>query len=51
VQPRCTFALDADPEQPVELDCEGELLTIDPEDFDPEDLPGPSEMFSVHLAE
>ncbi|MDH6225291.1 pilus assembly protein TadG-related protein [Streptomyces sp. MJP52] len=51
VEPRCTFDLDADPEQPVELDCDGELLTIDPEDFDPEDLPGPSDMFSVHLAE
>lgn len=51
VQPRCTFDLEADPEQPVELDCDGELLTIDPEDFDPEDLPDPSAMFSVRLAE
>jgi hypothetical protein len=35
----------------VELDCDGENVNIDPEDFDPDDLPDASVMFSVHLAE
>lgn len=51
VQPRCEFDLDADPTQPVELVCDGEIVNIDPEDFDPGDLPDPSVMFSVRLAE
>lgn len=51
IQPRCDFDLDADPEKPVELDCDGEIVNIDPEDFDPDDLPDASVLFSVHLAE
>jgi hypothetical protein len=51
VQPRCEFDADADPTQPVELVCDGEKVNIDPEDFDPGDLPDASVMFSVHLAE
>ncbi|MFD7813653.1 pilus assembly protein TadG-related protein [Streptomyces sp. NPDC059785] len=51
IQPRCDFAADADPGKPVELDCGDETVNIDPEDFDPDDLPDASVMFSVHLAE
>jgi len=51
VQPRCEFDMDADPTKPVELVCDGEPVNIDPEDFDPDDLPDASVMFSVHLAE
>ncbi|WP_256966037.1 hypothetical protein, partial [Streptomyces griseiscabiei] len=51
IQPRCDFALDADPTKPVSLDCDGELVDIDPGNFDPDDLPDASVMFSVRLAE
>lgn len=51
VQPRCVFDPDANREQPVQLDCAGETVNIDPEEFDPADLPDASVMFSVHLAE
>ncbi|WP_428957562.1 pilus assembly protein TadG-related protein [Streptomyces sp. cg35] len=51
LEPRCDFSLDADPEKPLELDCEGGDFTIDPEDFDPLDLPDASDLFSVHLAD
>ncbi|MEU9468315.1 pilus assembly protein TadG-related protein [Streptomyces avermitilis] len=51
VQPRCDFDLNADPKKPVELDCDGQTVNIDPEDFDPADLPDASVLFSVHLAE
>ncbi|MFF3309276.1 pilus assembly protein TadG-related protein [Streptomyces sp. NPDC002952] len=51
IEPRCDFDPEADPEKPVELDCDGENVNIDPEDFDPDDLPDASVMFSVHLAE
>ncbi|MFF4351632.1 pilus assembly protein TadG-related protein [Streptomyces sp. NPDC001530] len=51
IQPRCDFDLDADPEKPVELVCDGEIVDIDPEHFDPDDLPDASVLFSVHLAE
>ncbi|MEW2394566.1 pilus assembly protein TadG-related protein [Streptomyces sp. NPDC046862] len=50
IQPRCDFDLEADPTKPVELVCGGEPVNIDPEDFDPDDLPDASVMFSVHLA-
>ena len=50
IQPRCDFDPDADPKKPVELDCDGEIVNIDPEDFDPDDLPDASVLFSVHLA-
>ncbi|MEV4866225.1 pilus assembly protein TadG-related protein [Streptomyces ossamyceticus] len=51
VQPRCDVDLDADPTKPVTLDCDGEPVDIDPDNFDPDDLPDPSVMFSVRLAE
>ncbi|MFJ4769293.1 pilus assembly protein TadG-related protein [Streptomyces uncialis] len=51
IEPRCDFDVDADPVKPVELDCDGESVEIDPDDFRPEDLPDPSVLFSVHLAE
>ncbi len=53
VRPRCDIDTDADtdPKKPVELVCDDETVNIDPEDFDPDDLPDASVMFSVHLAE
>nr|WP_286260009.1 pilus assembly protein TadG-related protein [Streptomyces graminofaciens] len=51
VQPRCDFDPDADPADPLELVCDGKTVIIDPEDFDPDDLPDASVMFSVRLAE
>jgi hypothetical protein len=51
IQPRCDVDLDADPEKPVELDCDGQTVNIDPTDFEPDDLPDASVLFSVHLAE
>jgi hypothetical protein len=51
IQPRCDFDLDADPEKPVELNCDGDIVNIDPGDFNADDLPDPSVLFSVHLAE
>jgi hypothetical protein len=51
IQPRCDFDLDADPTKLVTLVCDGEPVDIDPEKFDPDDLPDASVMFSVRLAE
>lgn len=52
VQPRCTFAADADPKKLVELDCDGgQTVDIDPTHFQSGDLPDASVLFSVHLAE
>ncbi|MFD4627043.1 pilus assembly protein TadG-related protein [Streptomyces sp. NPDC058475] len=51
IQPRCDFDPAADPKKPVELNCDGEIVNIDPENFDPVDLPDASVLFSVHLAE
>jgi hypothetical protein len=51
IQPRCDFALTADPTKPVTLDCDGQSVDIDPGNFDPDDLPDASVMFSVRLAE
>lgn len=51
IQPRCTFAPDADPKKPVQLDCGGDLVDINPEDFQSGDLPNASVLFSVHLGE
>lgn len=50
IQPRCDFALDADPKKPVSLDCDGVPVDIDPGNFDPDNLPDASVMFSVYLA-
>ncbi|GGN82155.1 hypothetical protein GCM10011579_069500 [Streptomyces albiflavescens] len=51
IQPRCDFDPDADPKKPVKLDCGDEIVNIDPGDFNPDDLPDASVLFSVHLAE
>ncbi|WP_338900306.1 pilus assembly protein TadG-related protein [Streptomyces sp. TG1A-60] len=51
IQPRCAFDVDADPTKPVMLDCDGQSVGIDPGEFDPDDLPDASVMFSVRLAE
>ncbi|MFI6880286.1 pilus assembly protein TadG-related protein [Streptomyces sp. NPDC050400] len=51
IEPRCDLPLDADPKKPVELKCDGLDLEIDPDDFDPLDLPDASDLFSVHLAD
>lgn len=51
IQPRCAFDPDADPTQPIELNCDGEIVDIDPVDFDPDLLPDASVLFSVYLAE
>ncbi|MFE4751550.1 pilus assembly protein TadG-related protein [Streptomyces mirabilis] len=51
IEPRCTFAADADPTKPVRLDCDGQTVNIDPEDFHSDELPDASVLFSVHLAE
>ncbi|MEV6735843.1 pilus assembly protein TadG-related protein [Streptomyces sp. NPDC051104] len=51
IQPRCTFGSNADPKKPVQLDCGGDLIDINPGDFNSDDLPDASVLFSVHLAE
>ncbi|MER5479854.1 hypothetical protein ABT026_23225 [Streptomyces sp. NPDC002734] len=51
IEPLCDYDPDADPEEPVELDCDGQVVEIDPDDFDPDVLPDPTTMFSVYLAE
>ncbi|MEU8983736.1 pilus assembly protein TadG-related protein [Streptomyces sp. NPDC048309] len=51
IEPRCTFAPDADPKKLVQLDCGGDPVDIDPEDFHSDDLPNASVLFSVHLAD
>ncbi|WP_225891380.1 pilus assembly protein TadG-related protein [Streptomyces dioscori] len=51
IKPRCDFDVPDDPKDVVELDCDGDILDIDPEDFDLDDLPDASVLFSVQLAE
>ncbi|MFC8130588.1 pilus assembly protein TadG-related protein [Streptomyces sp. NPDC057302] len=52
IKPRCDVAPSADPEKVVEFDCDdGESFEIDPDEFDPDDLPDASVLFSVHLAD
>ncbi|MYW64833.1 hypothetical protein GTY65_12260 [Streptomyces sp. SID8379] len=51
IQPRCDFPVDADFKKAVQFTCDGAQFEIDPEDFDPEDLPDASALFSVHLAD
>ncbi|MEU6761274.1 pilus assembly protein TadG-related protein [Streptomyces sp. NPDC046853] len=52
IKPRCDIAPSADPEEAVEFDCDGGgSFEIDPDDFDPDDLPDASVLFSVHLAD
>ncbi|WP_327726071.1 pilus assembly protein TadG-related protein [Streptomyces europaeiscabiei] len=50
IQPRCDFAPNTNPTQPVSLDCDGVPVNIDPGNFNPADLPDASVMFSVYLA-
>lgn len=51
IQPRCDVETDVDPKKPVQLNCDGEPVDIDPSDFRVDDLPDASVLFSVHLAE
>ncbi|WP_443078179.1 pilus assembly protein TadG-related protein [Streptomyces sp. SP17KL33] len=51
IQPRCDFDVSANPQKPVALDCDGQPVDIDPGNFDPDDLPDASVMFSVRLAD
>ncbi|WP_443050639.1 pilus assembly protein TadG-related protein [Streptomyces sp. NBC_00286] len=51
IAPRCDFEAPDDPLDVVELDCGGDVIEIDPEDFISNDLPDASVLFSVYLAE
>ncbi|MFJ2767655.1 pilus assembly protein TadG-related protein [Streptomyces sp. NPDC087300] len=52
IKPRCDVDPSADPKKAVELKCDGELpFEIDPDEFEPGDLPDASVLFSVHLAD
>lgn len=51
IEPRCDIPPAADPTKLVTLDCDGDLVDIDPVDFNPDDLPEASVLFSVYLAE
>ncbi|MDW4907656.1 pilus assembly protein TadG-related protein [Streptomyces sp. ADMS] len=51
IQPRCDFAPDVDTTQPIQLNCDGQIVIIDPVNFNPGDFPDASVLFSVHLAE
>jgi hypothetical protein len=51
IEPLCDYDSAADPEESVEIDCDGQVVEIDPDDFDPDVLPDPTVMFSVYLAE
>ncbi|WP_447042150.1 pilus assembly protein TadG-related protein [Streptomyces sp. DSM 118878] len=52
IKPRCDVGPSADPEEAVEFTCDGEApIEIDPDDFELDDLPEASVLFSVHLAD
>lgn len=52
IKPRCDVSPSIDPEKVIEFDCDGgESFEIDPDDFELDDLPGASALFSVHLAD
>ncbi|MEU6002972.1 MULTISPECIES: pilus assembly protein TadG-related protein [unclassified Streptomyces] len=52
IKPRCDVAPSADPEKAVEFNCDGgDSFEIDPDDFELDDLPDASVLFSVHLAD
>lgn len=51
IKPRCDFDVPDDPTDIVELNCDGDPVEIDPEDFVLDDLPDASVLFSVQLAE
>ncbi|GAA1902656.1 pilus assembly protein TadG-related protein [Streptomyces durmitorensis] len=52
IKPLCGITPASDPEKAVEFECDGgDSFEIDPDDFDLEDLPDASALFSVHLAD
>ncbi|MER5224762.1 pilus assembly protein TadG-related protein [Streptomyces flaveus] len=51
IEPRCDFDAPDDPLDLVQLDCGGQIIDIDPEDFVLDDLPDASVLFSVYLVE
>ncbi|MEV8318200.1 pilus assembly protein TadG-related protein [Streptomyces sp. NPDC059900] len=52
IKPRCDVDPAADPEKVIEFDCDGgDSFEIDPDDFELDDLPDASTLFSVHLAD
>ncbi|MEV0257459.1 pilus assembly protein TadG-related protein [Streptomyces sp. NPDC050732] len=52
IKPRCDLTPSSDPEKAVEFECDGgESFEIDPDDFELDDLPDGSVLFSVQLAE
>ncbi|MEU6821712.1 pilus assembly protein TadG-related protein [Streptomyces atriruber] len=52
IKPRCDVDPSSDPEKVVEFECDGgDSFEIDPEDFELDDLPDASVLFSVHLAD
>ncbi|MEV2249782.1 pilus assembly protein TadG-related protein [Streptomyces sp. NPDC050147] len=52
IKPRCDVSPSIDPEKIIEFDCDGgDSFEIDPDDFDLDDLPDASALFSVHLAD
>ncbi|MEU6677379.1 pilus assembly protein TadG-related protein [Streptomyces sp. NPDC046925] len=52
IKPRCDVDPSADPEKVIEFDCDdGDSFEIDPDDFELDDLPDASTLFSVHLAD
>ncbi|MGV9883433.1 pilus assembly protein TadG-related protein [Streptomyces sp. NPDC003379] len=52
IEPRCHVNASTDPEKAVEFECDGgDSFEIDPDDFDLDDLPDASVLFSVHLAD
>jgi hypothetical protein len=51
IEPRCSFDAERQPDKAVELDCAGQIVVIDPENFSPDDLPDAADLFSVYLAE
>ncbi|MFK4071257.1 pilus assembly protein TadG-related protein [Streptomyces sp. NPDC029674] len=52
IKPRCGVTPSSDPEKSVEFKCAGgEFFEIDPDDFELDDLPDGSVLFSVQLAE
>lgn len=53
IEPRCSFQLpdedNGNPEDLPQLSCKGQTWDLDPDDLS--DLPGPEELFDVHLAD
>ncbi|MGW7271185.1 pilus assembly protein TadG-related protein [Streptomyces sp. NPDC054864] len=52
IKPRCDVSPSTDPEKVIEFDCDsGDSFELDPDDFELDDLPDASALFSVHLAD